>query len=194
MIAGVLVAAGRSTRFGGDKLLALLHGRPVLRWSADAVASAVDATYVVVPAGSAELRAALDGVAARFVPHAGRDAGLGSSIAAGVAALPVECQAVVLALADQPLVRAPVIARLAEAWRACGAPAVVPRYADGRGHPVLFSRRCMPALLRLTGDRGARALLDALGDAVVDVAIDGTRPVDVDTPEALRALAAGTAG
>lgn len=189
MIAGLLLAAGRSTRFGDDKLLATLRGRPVIRWSAEALAAAVDATYVVVPRDATALRTALLGIDVTFVEHAARDAGLGSSIAAGVAAIPPDSEAVVLALADQPFVSVPVILRLREAWRTSRAPAVVPRYRDGRGHPILFDRRCVPALLALTTDRGARSVLDSMGETVAWVEIDESRPADVDTPDALRALA-----
>jgi CTP:molybdopterin cytidylyltransferase MocA len=62
MIAGLLLASGASRRFGSNKLVAPLNGRPVVRWSAEALASAVDETWVVVPSQSAEVRAALEGV------------------------------------------------------------------------------------------------------------------------------------
>jgi molybdenum cofactor cytidylyltransferase len=66
----------------------------------------------------------------------------------------------------------------------------VPRYRDGRGNPVLFGRATFDALTTLTGDSGAARVLDSLGDAVAEVPVDDTIPVDVDTPDALRALAA----
>lgn len=190
MIAGVLLAAGRSTRFGGDKLLAPLHGRPVLFWSAAALAAAVDALYVVVPSGDAARIAALAGLPAVLVEHAGRDAGMGSSIGAGVAALPPSAEAVVIALGDQPAIVPAVVARLCERWRAGGAAAVVPSYRDGRGPPVLFGRASFDALRSLSGDVGARSVLDALGDAVTTVAVAEVAPMDVDTPDVLRRLAA----
>lgn len=190
MIAGLLLAAGRGTRFGGDKLLAPLRGHPVLFWSAAAIVAEVDALFVVVPADSAARVDALQGIPAVVIEHAGRDAGMASSIRAGIAALPPDVEAVVIALADQPLVAPEVVRRLGERWRAGGAAAVAPRYRDGRGHPVLFGRVTFDALTKIEGDRGARALLDALGDAVAFVPVDGARPVDVDTPDALRAIAA----
>jgi molybdenum cofactor cytidylyltransferase len=202
VIAGLLLAAGRSSRFGADKLLALLGGRPVVRWSAEALAAGVDELFVVVPpnaeerAGSARprgLAAALDGVRAQPVENGARDAGLASSIAAGIAALPADCDAVVLALADQPLVSRRVVGLLRDAWRASGARAVAPRYRDGRGHPVLFSRACFEALGALRGDSGARAMLDAMGDALLLVPVDQPSPRDVDTVEALEALRAALA-
>lgn len=190
MIAGVLLAAGRSTRFGGDKLLAPLRGQPVLFWSAAALAAEVDALYVVVPGGDEARVAALAGIPAVIVEHAQRDAGMGSSIATGVAALPSQTDAVVIALGDQPSLVPAVVARICERWRAGEVTAVVPSYRDGRGPPVLFGRASFDALRALTGDAGARAVLDALGDAVAEVPVSEVAPLDVDTPDALRRLAA----
>lgn len=190
MIAGLLLAAGRSERFGADKLLAPLHGHPMLFWSAAAVATAVDALYVVVPTGAPARAAAVGGIRAVIVEHATRDGGMASSIGAGVAALPSEADAVVIALADQPLVAPDVVRLLCARWREGGVAAVVPRYRDRRGNPVLFGRSCFDALSALRGDSGARSLLHALGGTVAAIPIDDTAPLDVDTPDALRRLAA----
>ena len=188
MIAGLLLAAGRSTRFGGDKLLAPLGDHPVLFWSAAAIAAEVDALYVVVPADSPDRVRALAGLRVSLVEHGGRDDGMASSIRAGVAALPGETDAVVIALADQPLVAPLVVRALCERWRSAPTGAVVPRYRDGHGHPVLFDRSQFAALGELAGDRGARALLERLGEERAVVEIDAAMPVDVDTPAELRAL------
>jgi molybdenum cofactor cytidylyltransferase len=190
VIAGLLLAAGRSSRFAGDKLAAPLGGRPILWWSARALAAGVDVLYVVVPPDNPARVAALEGVHAVIVEHAGRDAGMASSIAAGVAALPTDVEAVVIGLADQPGLSGATVRRLCERWRAGGPGAVVPLYRDGRGHPVLFARSTFGALASLDGDVGARAVLDALGDEVAMVDDDGERPADVDTPEALGRLEA----
>jgi molybdenum cofactor cytidylyltransferase len=189
VIAALLLAAGRSVRFGGDKLLAPLHGRPVLFWSAAAIAREVDTLYLVVPPGESARISALEGIPSVIVEHAGHDDGMAGSIGAGVAALPAEAEAVLIALADQPLVSPEVVRRLCARWREGGVAAVVPRYRDGRGNPVLFGRATFGALTALTGDSGGRAVLDSLGDALAEVPVDDTIPVDVDTPDALRALA-----
>jgi molybdenum cofactor cytidylyltransferase len=190
MIAGLLLAAGRSRRFGGDKLLAPLRGRRVIRWSAESVANAVDQLYVVTAPGAHELVRALGGLDIVLVEHIGRDGGLGTSLAAGVAALSDDVEAAVVALADQPFVDSAVVARLCGAWRASAAQpyAVAPMYRDGRGHPVLFSRSCFAELASLRGDTGARALLDAMGEDLLLVPVDADAPADVDTQEALDAL------
>ena len=187
MIAGLLLAAGRSTRFGADKLCAKLDGKAVIRWSVASLAP-LDVVYVVIPPGADAVTQALSRLDVRFVVNLGRDEGMASSIRAGVAALPDEIQAVVIALADQPRAAESVTRALCERWRAGDAAAVAPLYSDGRGNPVLFGRECFAALLSLRGDIGARAVLDGLGDRVALVEVADAMPADVDTPEALRAL------
>ena len=196
MIAGLLLASGASRRFGSNKLVATLHGRPVVRWSAEALASAVDDTWIVVPPHSAEVREALKGLPVRWVENSLAHEGLASSIGAGVAAVPMEAEAVVITLGDQPMIDGDVIRRVVDAWREApeGVRAVAVAYVDGRGHPVLFGASLFPSLLALEGDRGARELLSSLEDEVMVVYARGPRPADVDTPEALAALERSVGG
>jgi len=193
MIAGLLLASGASRRYGSNKLVAPLDGRPIVRWSAEALANVVEETWVVVPVRSAEVRAALDGLPVRWVENSVAHEGMASSIRAGIAALPDDAEAVVITLGDQPLIDGDVIRRVVAAWRAAPARcrAVVTSYLDGRGHPALFGAALFPALLSLEGDRGARELLAGLGDAVAVVTEPHPRPADVDTPEALASLGRG---
>ena len=189
MIAGLLLAAGRSRRFGADKLCAKLDGKAVIRWSVGSLAS-LEAVYVVTAPGADAVTQALSRLDVRFVVNLARDEGMASSIRAGVAALPEEAEAVVIALADQPRASAAVTRALCERWQAGGVAAAAPVYSDGRGNPVLFGRECFDALLALRGDVGARAVLVALGSRVGLVDVGEGMPVDVDTPEILDALQA----
>jgi molybdenum cofactor cytidylyltransferase len=190
VIAGILLASGASRRFGADKLVAPLDGRAVVRWSAEALVGVVDELVVVVRADAPALRAALDGLRLRIVVNHESARGMSTAIRAGIDTLSPEVEAAVVALGDQPLVERRVIERLVEQWRAGGARAVQPRYAEGRGHPVLFDASLFPALRALDADVGARVLLDSLGDALAVVSVAGSRPADVDTPASLRAVAA----
>jgi molybdenum cofactor cytidylyltransferase len=187
VIAGLLLAAGRSRRFGSDKLCAKLNGKAVIRWSAEALAE-LEAVFVVIPPGADATTQALSRLDVSFVVNLARDEGMASSIRAGVAALPDEVEAVIIALADQPRVSPEITRQLCDRWRAGGVSAVAPEYRDGRGHPVLFGRDCFDALLALRGDVGARSVLDTLGDRLALVRVDEAMPIDVDTPEALSAL------
>ena len=187
MIVGLLLAAGRSRRFGGDKLCAKLDGRAVVRWSIGALAP-LDAIYVVIPPGADAVTQALSRLDVRFVVNLGRDEGMASSIRAGIGALPPSVTAVVISLADQPCGSAAVTTALADRWRVGDVDAVVPSYLDGRGHPVLFGRACFPDLLALRGDVGARGVIEGLGARAAIIAVPAPMPVDVDTPAALAAL------
>lgn len=188
MIAGLLLAAGRSSRFGSDKLCASIRGEAVIRSSFGALAE-LDEVLVIVPPDDAAIRNALAGTPSRFVSNAQRDSGMASSIRAGVQAAPVEADAVVIALADQPYARADVTRMLVQRWSAGGADIVAPQYTDGRGHPVLFARRCFDALAQLEGDDGARGLMSDGRFSFATVSMPFAMPLDVDTPELL-ALAA----
>jgi molybdenum cofactor cytidylyltransferase len=193
VIAGLLLASGASRRFGANKLVAPLDGRPMVRWSAEALASAVDAAYVVVPSHDTEFRAALRGLHLHWVENPDADEGMASSIRAGVATLPAEAEAVVITLGDQPLIDGNIIRNVLAAWRTAppGIRAVAEEYEDGRGHPVLFGAVLFAELRALEGDRGARELLASLGESLAVVRATGVRPADVDTPDALAALERG---
>ena len=158
MIAGLLLAAGFGRRFGGNKLVAELHGVPIIRRSFGAIAGC-DACYVVVPAEHAAIESALGTLAPIFIVNERAEDGMSASIRAGVAALPNNCEAVIIALGDQPFTSPAVAAQLVDAWRETGAPAVVPHYQGGAGHPVLFACETFPALLALNGDMGAKPVL-----------------------------------
>lgn len=187
MIAGLLLAAGKSSRFGADKLTAKLNGKAVVRWSAETLMR-LDDVYVVIPPGADQVTQALARLDVTFVVNLARAEGMASSLRAGVAALPAEAEAVVVALGDQPLASSEVTAALCERWREGGVDAVAPQYRDGRGHPVLFGRACFAALAELKGDVGARSVLDALGDRLALVTVDADAPLDVDTPDELARL------
>lgn len=187
MIAGLLLAAGRSTRFGADKLTAKLNGKAVIRSSIQ-VLSPLDAVYAVIPPGADAIMQALSRLDVHFVVNLARDEGMGSSIRAGIAALSDDVEAVVIALGDQPLASARVTDALRARWAGGNVSAVQPIYANGPGHPVLFDRTCFPDLGVLRGDAGARVVLRALGERCVAMPVEGNAPADVDTAEALAAL------
>ncbi|HET7598788.1 MAG TPA: nucleotidyltransferase family protein [Gemmatimonadales bacterium] len=188
-----MLAAGRGARFGRDKLLVPLGGRPLLAHVLDVVRAARVARTlaggcVVVPADRPAL---LDLVrAAELDPVVNRDpaAGLGESLRRGIAALAAsapaaEPAAAVILLGDQPGVRAEVLAELVGVWDRGRVAAVRPRYAaapDEPGHPMLVDRRLWSHAARLSADVGFGPVLAALGIGVVTVNVPGRNP-DVDT-------------
>ncbi|MBW8733682.1 MAG: nucleotidyltransferase family protein [Asticcacaulis sp.] len=184
----VLLAAGRSRRFGADKLLADLAGRPLIDHVLDAMAAhPFDAAICVVrtDAGIAER---LKGRAIIPVVNGDADSGMGSSLAAGIAALP-EVDSAFVVLADMPRLPVEIFGHLAAAMTASAADIVVPCHGGVQGHPVLFARRCFPALMAVHGDTGGRDLIRSGAYSVTTVdSEDAGILFDVDTPRDLQAF------
>src|ERR1043166_471640 len=160
MIAGVLLAAGGARRFGSQKLLALVDGEPLVRRSASVLAGAVDKLFVVVGHEREAVREALAGVPAAIVVNHHWPEGQSTSLRAGVEALPLQTEAVVVALGDQPQVDAALIQALIGAWRDARRSIVVPLYDGVRGNPVLFAQEVFAELRAVEGDVGARGVIE----------------------------------
>ena len=188
MVAGLVLAAGAGTRFGGRKQLAELDGRPLLDHALAAMASApVEPVTVVLGADADAIRAAVDMHGAEPIVCHEWDEGQSASLRMGIDALErAGAEAVVVTLGDQPRIAARAIAAVVAA-RAPGEADAVRATYDGRpGHPVLLERSLFDAVHDLRGDTGARAVLGSA--RVVDVPCDGLGdPADVDTPDDLNA-------
>jgi molybdenum cofactor cytidylyltransferase len=129
------------------------------------------------------VRAALEGLPVRFAVNPRPQAGQGSSIAVGVAALKPWTSAVLIALGDQPRLPEGVIAALLQARERTGRPIAAPVYRGIQGTPVLFGGEIFGELAALDGDAGARAVVQARPERVARVELDVPMPLDVDTPE-----------
>lgn len=189
-IVGILLAAGRSSRYGANKLLQpLAGGLTVAEASARALAGAVEHWLAVVAAdGDPELERRLAALGGGIVACPDAAYGMGHSIARGVGAAR-QAAGWIIALADMPAVQAATIRDLRAALLA-GSPIAAPCRDGRRGNPVGFSSRFLPDLLALAGDRGARALVEAHRESVawIETADPGIF-LDVDTPADLRSLA-----
>src|SRR5687767_1765770 len=195
-VAVVLLAAGRSTRFGapgGHKLLAPIGGLPVVRWSVQrAVDAAVGEIVVVTGAEASLVDAALAGLPVRSVHASDYADGMASSLRRGVEAARDTADAIVVTLADQPSMRPEAYRRVVATWASTGAALVVPRYADAMvpGHPTLFAASVFEELLDLRGDVGARAVIARDPARVASAPIEWSAPRDIDTVEDLAQVTA----
>ncbi|MDH3666355.1 MAG: nucleotidyltransferase family protein [Paracoccaceae bacterium] len=187
-VSALVLAAGQSRRMGGrDKLMEPVAGRPLLRHVVEAVlASAVEDVAVVLPPDAADRGAALEGSGARIVLNPRAEEGMGRSIAAGMAALGPETDAVMVVLADMPDLGPADFDRLIAAFDQEEGRAIVRAVtAAGKpGHPVLFARRFFELLSGLEGDHGARGVVEDHREYLTDVPVTGdAASVDLDTPE-----------
>jgi molybdenum cofactor cytidylyltransferase len=177
-VGAIVLAAGLSRRMGGPKLAMEMNGVPILARTLAAVEDAGLPLRLVVGGHADAVRAVAPGVPLVHAPAFAR--GLAESLKAGLAAAPASWSAALVVLADMPFVQPATLRTLAAAL-AAGAPAVVPVQAGARGNPAGFARAAWPALLQLSGDQGARRLLDSLGAAEVPVDDAGIHR-DIDRP------------
>ncbi|HEX9747751.1 MAG TPA: nucleotidyltransferase family protein [Methylomirabilota bacterium] len=184
MIAGVVLAAGLSRRMGQAKLLMPVGGRAIVRYAVESVlAGGVDSVWVVTGPDVEPIAAALAGLEVQIAVNPAPEEGQAGSLRAGIAALPASVDAVLVALGDQPSLAPTIIPALLAARRTSPKLIVAPRYRDGQGNPVLFKREIFPELLRLTGDQGARPIIQKEPARVEWVELDLPMPPDVDTQD-----------
>jgi molybdenum cofactor cytidylyltransferase len=179
----VLLAAGSSTRFGSPKLLADVHGRPMLAAAVDTLLALGhrDSIVVVLGAHAVELEPLLREAAVRSVFNADFEQGMSSSIRAGLSALRPDCRGVLVVLADQVAVTSDDLRRLVARWQEQPDRIAVARYDHVAGVPAIFPAALFDELAALEGDRGARELLKRFAGQVVPVHMPSAA-VDVDTP------------
>lgn len=184
LTAGLLLAAGAGSRLGTPKALVEFRGeRLVDRGVRTLREGGCHPVVVVLGAATAQVRGAVT------VRNPRWRTGMGSSLRAGLAALPDDAERVVIALVDQPFVGPEAVRRLVRAARQ-GASVAVAAYGGAPRNPVLIAREHFGRVAAMaTGDVGARPFLRAHPELVVAVACDDVGdPADIDTPADLSAL------
>ncbi|MDP6389315.1 MAG: molybdopterin-binding/glycosyltransferase family 2 protein [Alphaproteobacteria bacterium] len=189
-IAALILAAGQSRRMGRiNKLLEDIDGAPMVARAVDAVISSRTApVFVVVGHEADRVRGALAGRDVVFVDNPAYAEGLSTSLKHGVAALPEDADGVLVCLGDMPRIAAAEIDALIDAFDPIvGRSICVPTFDGKRGNPVLLGHRFFAEIQEISGDVGARQLIGAYPDLIVEVAMDGDGVlVDIDTPQALK--------
>ena len=177
-VAGLVLAAGRSTRMGGpNKLLEEINGRPLVRHVAEHVLASRAKPVIVVTGHQKErVERALAGLPVTFVHNPDFAEGLSTSLKTGIAAVPPAADGAIVCLGDMPQVSATLIDSLIAAFDPeRGALVVIPTIEGKRGNPVLWSRRFFPDLAAVEGDVGARHLIGGYAEAVAEVPVDAGR-------------------
>ncbi len=185
-VAGVVLAAGTSSRFGPEnKLLASYGGQPMLRCVVEtALATELDPVIIVTGHDAGGVQQALHGLDVVFAHNAGFETGQASSLKTGIAAVPDGCAGAMILLGDMPDVSAAVINQLLDefAGEAC---IVVPHHGGVRGNPVILGRGSFNELDKTAGDKGARDLLSGGNVRMIDVGTDAVLR-DFDTSNSLK--------
>ncbi|HWA50464.1 MAG TPA: molybdopterin-binding/glycosyltransferase family 2 protein [Dongiaceae bacterium] len=190
-IAGLVMAAGRSSRMGANKLLLDDGGHPIIASVVDhGLAAGLAEIVVVCGHQEQEVRAALKGKNVRIVPCPDFAEGMSASLRCGLKALSPDADGAMVLLGDMPRVTPALLRRMAAAFNPTeGRTIIVPTFEGKRGNPVLWDRRYFPEMMTLAGDVGARHLIGEHAEQVAEIeAGDAGILIDVDTPEAYREL------
>jgi molybdenum cofactor cytidylyltransferase len=179
-VTGLVLAAGGSSRLGQPKQLLPYGGATLLDHVLDtARACPFDQLVCVIGGGAGEIRSTVGFEAVEVIENPEFGEGCSSSIAAALGAVDERSNVLVLMLGDQPGVTAETVEKLLAGRD--DAPIAACAYADGRGHPLAFSRRLFPELESLHGDKAVWKLLDRHAGEAADVPVDGPIPRDIDT-------------
>ncbi len=184
-VAGVILAAGGSSRLGESKQLIQWRDHPLI-WHAVRAAEGLDPVVVVIGEGAGELRRALKKEPLEIVENADWETGQSSSVRIGLEAVSEGSEAVVFLLADMPFVGPDLVSALVRRYRRTLAPLVATWAGGRRANPVLFDRETFSALQALKGDQGGRAIFRRHEREFVEW--DDSVLLDVDTPEDLERL------
>jgi len=194
MIAGLVLAAGESSRMGADKALLTYRGHTFIETIVRTLRhGGVTRIAVVLGHHADEIRRAVDLSDVLVVVNEAYRQGQTSSLQAGLRALDSRegpsLEAIVFCLVDHPAVSAEVIQTLVATFRASGSPVVIPTYKGQRGHPVLIGHALFGELLALSPAAGANTVTRKYRDATQFVEVnDMGILIDVDDPDAYRSL------
>lgn len=195
-IGAVVLAAGRSSRMGANKLLLEVDGKPLICHVVDRALTLNLAEIVVVLGHQAEeIRRALAGRPLRFVLAKDYALGMSASLKTGLSALSPSLAAAFILLGDMPAVSPALLRRLLAAYNPVeGRSIVLPVHGGKRGNPVLWDRRYFAEMQNLAGDVGARHLIGEYAAEVAEVSAEDSGIFrDIDTPQAYADLLQETA-
>jgi len=187
LIAAIILAAGASSRMGWPKQTLLLEGVPMLERVLETFRrSKTGKVVVVLGANAREVTRRVKFTQEVVVVNRRFAAGISSSLKLGLEEVQDEAQAAIIALGDQPFVLSSTVDKMIDAYEESGARIVVPRFLGTRGNPVLFDRSLFPQIERISGDVGAKSVVQKNEADVLEVEVaDKGVLVDIDTPSDL---------
>lgn len=190
LVVAVVLAAGSSARMGKPKLTLPVEGKPMLeRVLGTLRKTRVAGVVVVLGAHAQTIRAETGFKGEKVVVNHRHHEGMSGSLKLGIESAGAEADAVMVVLADMPLLEPRTVDALIGAYETTRPKAVVPVCGGRRGNPVILDRSLFPTVMKLHGDVGAKSVVAASGGAVLEVPVDDSGVLyDVDDPEAYLSL------
>jgi molybdenum cofactor cytidylyltransferase len=188
MLSAIVLAAGMSTRMGQNKLLLDFRDKPLIAHAVDTLlAAAIDEIIVVLGHEAEKVRGKLQGKRVMLVQNPDYQEGLSTSVRAGVEAVSVQAEGIMIYLVDQPLLEPVDVNQLVRAFtraKEVNKNIVVPFFQGQRGNPVIFDSLYREAMLGVAGDVGCKGVIQRYPDKVFVVEMENDHVIrDVDTVE-----------
>ena len=183
-VAGVVLAAGSSTRMGRNKLFFELDGETLLRRVVRrAIDAGLDPAIVVVGHEAERARTELEGLSCTPVDNPDHAKGINRSLRTGISHVPEHARAAVVMLADMPFVTSDMVAALVARYRESTAPLVISAYGDVNAPPMLYDRALFPELHQMAGEGCGRQVVRRHRHEAVAVSWPTAALQDIDVPE-----------
>jgi molybdenum cofactor cytidylyltransferase len=185
MICAIVLAAGLSRRMGVQKLLLPFGGKTVIGHIVDQLlASTIDKLLVVTGHQAERITEELSARPVSIMHNPDYESGMLSSVRCGLRALPQQCEAILVALGDQPSITSALVELMVQSFDTAEKQILVPLYNGRRGHPILFSRLYREEILTHFDDVGLRGLLRAHPDEVFELTVSTPCVLsDMDYPQ-----------
>jgi len=185
MICAIVLAAGRSSRMGVQKLLLPFGSKTVIAHIADQLtASSVDEVHVVVGCQGKRVSRELSSRPVSIVNNSNYKSGMLSSVRCGLQAMAQQCRVVLVVLGDQPSVTTKLIDQMLQTFDSTEKQILVPLYQGKRGHPIIFSAAYRKEILTHYGNVGLRGLLYAHKDDIFELSVTASGVLsDMDYPQ-----------
>jgi molybdenum cofactor cytidylyltransferase len=181
-VAGIILAAGMSTRMGALKQLLPLGGRAAIEWSAEVVGRRLDQTVVVLGHRAEEIAPVLAAYPVRWVVNADYQTGMLSSVQCGVQAVDAAAD-YLICLGDQPRLSGAVVEQVLQARNQVSEGIIIPTASDRRGHPVLIRNAYRAEILGLPLDVGLNAVTRGHPEDTCELSVaEAAILIDMDTP------------
>jgi molybdenum cofactor cytidylyltransferase len=183
-VAGILLAAGTSSRMGSNKLLFELEGESILRRAAKrALAGGLSPLLVVLGHESNKAARELDGLPCKWALNPLYEQGINSSLKSGIMAVPPQARAAMVLLADMPFVTPEMIAAMIDRYRTTQAPLVISDYDGVNAPPMVYDRSLFNELLMMTGEGCGRQVVKRHREEAEVVPWPVSALADIDVPE-----------
>lgn len=188
MITAIILAAGHSKRFGRNKLLEPINGKPMIRWTVEtALKSIVEKVIVVLGFEAEKINEVIKDLSCETIINREYELGMSTSVKCGVKKVMDESEAVLIIPGDCPFINEKTLNKVIEKYRETKAPIIIATCNGRRGHPILISKGIYHEVMNISEEKmGLKEIIKRHESEILYVeTVDYGVIIDIDTPEEL---------